>query len=75
MADEGPSASLLWPWVAAAAVIVTCLWMTLPWDNLAAPAFGWHLFDPLDLLDIGRIALFGTLGFEGSRFIGLPRTV
>ena len=75
IADEDASASLLWPWVAATAVIVTCLWMTLPWDNLAAPAFGWHLFDPLDLLDIGRIALFGTLGFAAGAVVTTRRTV
>ena len=72
--NEGASASLLWPWVAIAAVLVTFLWMTLPWDNLAAPAIGWHLFDPLDLLDIGRIALFGTLGFAAGAIVTTRRT-
>ncbi len=75
MDNEDASVSLLWPWVAAAAVIVTCLWMTLPWANLAAPAVGWHLFDPLDLLDIGRIALFGTLGFAAGAIVTTRRTV
>jgi hypothetical protein len=73
--DAGPTASVLWPWLALAAATVTGLWMTLPWDNLAAPALGWHWFDPLDLLDIGRIALFGTLGFAAGAIVATRRAL
>lgn len=73
--DAGAAASVLWPWVALAAASVTALWMTLPWHNLAAPALGWHWFDPLDVLDIGRIALFGTLGFAAGAIVATRRTL
>lgn len=67
------NSSVLWPWIALASATVIGLWMTLPWENLAAPALGWHWFDPLDLLDIGRIALFGTLGFAAGAIVTTRR--